>query len=188
MSPIAAFFAVPETSRAPTGFPQTQFTGGLKSSAASWIRRIRRQRWSFSILGVAQDRLTLLPEYKATARKCRSSREQLPYIKAVTAGRWAGGGGEGRVEWTTWGIQAVHWRKGHDADREFRQDFARSSGTASSSLLPPRLRTRGWLERLDAAGLAEKFGVPAPQIPDYLALVALQIPGSRCRTKPQQNG
>jgi DNA polymerase-1 len=52
------------------------------------------------------------------------------------------------------------------------KDFAQIVGDRIAMLLPPPTANPrlGW-RRLDAAGVAEKFGVPPPQMADYLALV-----------------
>jgi DNA polymerase-1 len=130
----------------------------------------------FFDLGGAQDRLTLLPEYKAHREEMPEALvKQLPYIKAVTRAMGLVGVEKAGVESDDLvASQAVHLAaQGHEVlIVSSDKDFAQIVGDRIKLLLPPPSANPrlGW-RRLDAAGVAEKFGVPPPQIPDYLALV-----------------
>ena len=101
--------------------------------------------------------------------------KQLPYIKAVTRAMGLVGVEKAGVESDDLvASQAVHLAaQGHEVlIVSSDKDFAQIVGDRIKLLLPPPSANPrlGW-RRLDAAGVAEKFGVPPAQIPDYLALV-----------------
>jgi DNA polymerase-1 len=169
------FFAVPELSRA-DGFPTNAVHGWVKSLWRLMDQEKPAATLVFFDLGGAQDRLTLLPEYKAHREEMPEALvKQLPYIKAVTRAMGLVGVEKAGVESDDLvASQAVHLAaQGHEVlIVSSDKDFAQIVGDRIKLLLPPPSANPrlGW-RRLDAAGVAEKFGVPPPQIPDYLALV-----------------
>jgi DNA polymerase-1 len=169
------FFAVPELSRT-DGFPTNAVHGWVKSLWRLMDQENPAATLVFFDLGGAQDRLTLLPEYKAHREEMPEALvKQLPYIKAVTRAMGLVGVEKAGVESDDLvASQAVHLAaQGHEVlIVSSDKDFAQIVGDRIKLLLPPPSANPrlGW-RRLDAAGVAEKFGVPPPQIPDYLALV-----------------
>jgi DNA polymerase-1 len=169
------FFAVPELSRT-DGFPTNAVHGWVKSLWRLMDQEKPAATLVFFDLGGAQDRLTLLPEYKAHREEMPEALvKQLPYIKAVTRAMGLVGVEKAGVESDDLvASQAVHLAaQGHEVlIVSSDKDFAQIVGDRIKLLLPPPSANPrlGW-RRLDAAGVAEKFGVPPPQIPDYLALV-----------------
>jgi DNA polymerase-1 len=169
------FFAVPELARA-DGFPTNAVHGWVKSLWRLMDQERPAATLVFFDLGGAQDRLALLPEYKAQREEMPEALvKQLPYIKAVTRAMGLVGVEKAGVESDDLvASQAVHLAAGgHEvlivsADK----DFAQIVGDRIMLLLPPPSANPklGW-RRMDAAGVKEKFGVLPKQIPDYLALV-----------------
>ena len=169
------FFAVPELTRA-DGFPTNAVHGWVKSLWRLADQEKPTATLVFFDLGGAQDRLALLPEYKAQREEMHAALvKQLPCIKAVTRAMGLAGVEKAGVESDDLlASQAMHLAaQGHDvlivsADK----DFAQIVGERIKIMLPPPSANPklGW-RRLDAAGVMEKFGVPPAQIPDFLALV-----------------
>jgi DNA polymerase I len=169
------FFAVPELTRA-DGFPTNAVHGWVKSLWRLEDQEKPDATLVFFDLGGAQDRLALHPEYKAhRAEMPEALVKQLPYVKAVTRAMGLVGIEQDGVESDDLlASQAVALaRAGHDvlivsADK----DFAQIVGERIQIMLPPPSANPklGW-RRMDAAGVAKKFGVGPAQIPDYLALV-----------------
>ncbi|MDD2764679.1 MAG: 5'-3' exonuclease H3TH domain-containing protein [Opitutaceae bacterium] len=169
------YFAVPELTRA-DGFPTNAVHGWVKSLWKLADQEKPAATLVFFDLGGAQDRLALLPEYKAQREEMPAELvKQLPYIKAVTRAMGLVGVEKAGVESDDLlASQAVQLAaQGHaavivSADK----DFAQIVGERIVILLPPPSANPklGW-RRLDTAGVVEKFGVPPAQIPDYLALV-----------------
>ena len=169
------FFAVPELAR-DDGFPTNAVHGWVKSLWRLMDQERPAATLVFFDLGGAQDRLALLPEYKAQREEMPEALvKQLPYIKAVTRAMGLVGVEKAGVESDDLvASQAVHLAAGgHEvlivsADK----DFAQIVGDRIMLLLPPPSANPklGW-RRMDAAGVKEKFGVLPKQIPDYLALV-----------------
>jgi DNA polymerase-1 len=130
----------------------------------------------FFDLGGAQDKLALLPDYKAQREEMPAALvRQLPLLKAVTRAMGLVGVEREGVESDDLLAAQAHRlaQEGHEvvivsADK----DFAQLVGGRVSLLLPPPAANPGlgW-RKLDAAGVAGKFGVPPAQIRDYLALV-----------------
>ncbi len=91
------FFAVPELTRS-DGFPTNALHGWVKSIWKLQDQEHPEATLVFFDLGGAQDRLALLPEYKAQREEMPEALErQIPMIKALTRamgrrGRRAGGG------------------------------------------------------------------------------------------------
>jgi DNA polymerase-1 len=169
------FFAVPGLTRA-DGFPTNAVHGWVKSLWKLADQEQPAATLVFFDLGGAQDRLALLPEYKAQREDMPEALgKQLPYIKAVTRAMGLAGVEMAGVESDDLlASQAVHLAaRGHDvvivsSDKDFAQIVAER---IKIMLPPPSANPKlGW-RRLDAAGVMEKFGVPPAQIPAYLALV-----------------
>lgn len=169
------FFAIPELTRA-DGFPTNALHGWVKSL---W-KLMDQERPSgvcvFFDLGGSQDRLVLLPEYKAHREEMPEALvKQIEPVKEVTR---------------LMGITAIeqHGVESDDllASRAVAlaragdevlvvssdKDFAQIVSDRITMLLPPPTANPklGW-RRLDVAGVREKFGVPPEQIADYLAIV-----------------
>ncbi len=170
-----AFYGMPELTRR-DGFPTGALHGWMKT-----IWRLQDQEKPdamlvFFDLGGAQDRLALLPEYKAQRQDTPPALEQqIPVIKELT--RALGLVGielEGVESDDLLASQArVLAAAGHEvlivsADK----DFAQCVDERIRILQPPPTANPklGW-RVLDAAGVREKFGVPPAQIADYLALM-----------------
>jgi DNA polymerase-1 len=169
------FFAVPELTRS-DGLPTNAVHGWVKSLWKLADQEKPAATLVFFDLGGAQDRLALLPEYKAQREEMPVALErQLSYLKAVTRAMGLAGVERAGVESDDLlASQAVHLvAQGHDvvivsADK----DFAQIVGEHITILLPPPPANPklGW-RHLDAAGVVDKFGVPPARIADLLALV-----------------
>ncbi|HUL52337.1 MAG TPA: 5'-3' exonuclease H3TH domain-containing protein [Opitutaceae bacterium] len=169
------FFAVPELTRS-DGFPTNAVHGWVKSLWKLDSQEKPVATLVFFDLGGAQDRLALLPEYKAQREEMPAALEkQLPYIKALTRAMGLVGVEQDGVESDDLlASEAVQLAaQGHEvlivsADK----DFAQIVGARIQIMLPPPSANPklGW-RRLDTAGVVEKFGVPPALIPDLLALV-----------------
>jgi DNA polymerase-1 len=169
------FHAIPELSRA-DGFPTNALHGWVK---ALW-RLADQERPDGTVvffdLGGAQDKLALHPEYKANRPDMPEPlSRQIPVIKALTHAMGLGAIEQEGVESDDLlASEAVALAgRGHEvlivsADK----DFAQIVGERIRIMLPPPTANPklGW-RLLDAAGVAEKFGVPPSKIADYLALV-----------------
>jgi DNA polymerase-1 len=169
------FFAVPGLTRS-DGFPTNAVHGWVKSLWKLADQEKPVATLVFFDLGGAQDRLALLPEYKAQREEMPEAlARQLPYIRALTRAMGLVGVERAGVESDDLlASQAVHLgAQGHDvlivsADKDFAQIVAEH---IQIMLPPPSANPKlGW-RRLDPAGVVEKFGVPPAQIPDLLALV-----------------
>ncbi|HTX64753.1 MAG TPA: 5'-3' exonuclease H3TH domain-containing protein [Opitutaceae bacterium] len=169
------YFAMPELTRA-DGFPTGAVHGWVKALWRLADQEKPAATLVFFDLGGAQDRLALLPEYKAQREEMPAALEkQIPYLKAVTRAMGLAGIEKAGVESDDLlASQAVHLAaQGHEvvvvsADKDFAQIVA---DRIAILLPPPSANPKlGW-RRMDAAGVAEKFGVPPGQIAEYLALV-----------------
>ena len=169
------YFAVPELTRA-DGLPTNAVHGWVKSLWRLADQEKPAATLVFFDLGGAQDRLALLPEYKAQREEMPEALvKQLPYIKALTRAMGLVGVEKAGVESDDLlASQAVHLAaQGHEVlIVSSDKDFAQIIGERITIMLPPPSANPklGW-RRLDAAGVMEKFGVSAAQIPDFLALV-----------------
>lgn len=169
------FYAIPELTRA-DGFPTNALHGWMKSLWKLDDQEKPAATLVFFDLGGAQDRLALHPEYKAQREEMPTALvQQLPYVKSLTRSMGFVGIELDGVESDD--LLASQARSlaaaGHEvlivsADK----DFAQIVDERVKILLPPPSANPklGW-RVLDAAGVAEKFGVPPTQIADYLALV-----------------
>ncbi|MDB6168785.1 MAG: 5-3 exonuclease [Verrucomicrobia bacterium] len=169
------FYAVPELTRA-DGFPTGALHGWVKSL---WRLADQEQPTAtlvFFDLGGSNDRLALHAAYKAQRTEMPEPlQRQIDPIKAFTRAMGLVGIEQDGVESDDLlASQAVALAAGgHDvlivsADK----DFAQIVNERIKILLPPPTANPklGW-RVLDAAGVAEKFGVPPVKIADYLALV-----------------
>ncbi len=169
------FYAVPELTRA-DGFPTNALHGWVKSLWRLMDQEKPHAAVVFFDLGGAQDRLALLPEYKATRKEMPEALEkQIEPLKALTrAMGFTGVEIEGVESDDLLAAQAVALAgEGHEAIIvSADKDFAQVVGPRVSILLPPPSANPklGW-RRMDEAGVVEKFGVKPAQIADYLALV-----------------
>ena len=169
------FFAIPELTRA-DGFPTNALHGWVKS-----LWRLSDQEKPdgvvvFFDLGGAQDRLLLLPEYKAHREEMPEAlSKQIPIIKELTRAMGLGGIELSGVESDD--LLASHaWSLAKKGDQVLivssDKDFAQMVGERIKIMLPPPTANPklGW-RVMDEAGVLEKFGVPPSRIADYLALV-----------------
>lgn len=169
------FFAIPELTRA-DGFPTNALHGWVKSLWRLSDQEKPDRILVFFDLGGAQDRLALLPEYKAQREEMPEALEkQVPVIKQLTRAMGLGGIEQHGVESDDLLASLARTL----ADRgdtvlivSSDKDFAQIVGERVSMLLPPPTANPalGW-RRMDPAAVTEKFGVPPAQIADYLALV-----------------
>lgn len=169
------FFAIPELNRA-DGFPTNAVHGWVKSLWKLEDMLKPAGTLVFFDLGGAQDRLALLPDYKAQREEMPEALEkQIPVLKQLTkAMGWVGVEQEGVESDDLLAAQAV---KLAEAGHHVRivssdKDFAQIVTDRIYMLLPPPTANPrlGWRD-LDPAKVVEKFGVPPHQIADYLALV-----------------
>jgi len=170
-----AFYGMPELTRA-DGFPTGALHGWVKTMWRLEDQEKPDAMLVFFDLGGAQDRLALHPEYKAQRKETPEPLEQqIPVIKDLTRAMGLVGIELDGVESDD--LVASQARAlanaGHDvlivsADK----DFAQCVDDRIKILLPPPTANPklGW-RVLDAAGVAEKFGVAPAQIAEYLALI-----------------
>lgn len=169
------FFAIPELTRA-DGFPTNALHGWVKSLWKLADQERPDATLVFFDLGGAQDRLALHPEYKAQREEMPESLvKQLPYIKTLTRAMGLVGIEQDGVESDDLlASEAVALaRDGHEVlIVSGDKDFAQLVDHRIKIMLPPPSANPklGW-RLMDAAGVAEKFGVPPSQIAHYLALV-----------------
>ena len=169
------FFAIPDLARA-DGFPTNALHGWVKS-----LWRLSDQEKPdgtivFFDLGGAQDRLALLPEYKAQREEMPEALDrQVPIIKAMTRAMGLGGVEQEGVESDDL-LASEAMTLSRRGDQVIivssDKDFAQIVGERIRIMLPPPSANPklGW-RIMDEAGVAEKFGVPPARIADYLALV-----------------
>lgn len=170
-----SFFAIPELTRS-DGMPTNALHGWVKTIWKLEDMEKPDGILAFFDLGGAQDRLALLPGYKAQREEMPEALErQLPLIKQLTrAMGLVGIELEGVESDDLLASQAVALgRAGHDVRIiSSDKDFAQIVDDRIRMLLPPPTANPklGW-RLLDAAGVKDKFGVPPNLIADYLALV-----------------
>ncbi|MGA2016736.1 MAG: 5'-3' exonuclease H3TH domain-containing protein [Opitutaceae bacterium] len=169
------FFAIPELARA-DGFPTNALHGWVKSLWRLEDQEKPERVLVFFDLGGAQDRLALLPEYKAQREEMPDPlAKQIPVIKSLTRAMGLGGVEQDGVESDDLlaSYAAALAGRGHEVlIVSSDKDFAQVVGDRVRIILPPPSANPklGW-RLMDAAGVVEKFGVPPSQIADYLALV-----------------
>jgi len=170
-----AFHAIPDLTRA-DGFPTNALHGWVKTLWRLWDQERPAACVVFFDLGGAQDRLALLPEYKAQrAEMPEALRKQIEPLKALTRALGFVGYERNGVESDDLlAAQAVALAaEGHEVlVVSSDKDFAQIVGERIKILNPPPPGNpkAGW-RTMDAAGVKEKFGVPPEQIADLLALV-----------------
>ena len=178
------FHALPELTRA-DGFP----TGALHGWVKSLWKLVDLERPDSTLvffdLGESAERVALHAEYKAQREPMPEAlRRQIDPIKALTRAMGFAGIEEQGVESDDLlAAEAVRYAAAGDdvVIVSSDKDFAQIVGDRIRIMLPPPSANPklGW-RLLDAAGVAEKFGVPPSRIAAYLALVgdtADNIPG-----------
>lgn len=169
------FHAVPELTRA-DGFPTNALHGWVKSLWKLADQEKPDGTLVFFDLGGSQDRLLLLPEYKAQRTEMPEAlQKQIAPIKSLTrAMGFVGVETDGVESDDLLAAQAVALAaEGHDVlIVSSDKDFAQIVNDRIKILLPPPSANPklGWRYR-DEAGVREKFGVPPSQVAAYLALV-----------------
>ena len=169
------FHALPELTRA-DGFP----TGALHGWVKSLWKLVDLERPDSTLvffdLGESAERVALHAEYKAQREPMPEAlRRQIDPIKALTRAMGFAGIEEQGVESDDLlAAEAVRCAAAGDevvivsSDKDFAQIV---SDRIRIMLPPPSANPKlGW-RLLDAAGVAEKFGVPPSRIAAYLALV-----------------
>ncbi len=181
-----AFYGIRELSRS-DGFPTNMIHGWLRTFWRLEDDYSPDEIWVFFDLGGCPHREEILPEYKANRGSPPDGfAEQLAWVKQMTG---CLGYGWAEVE----GIEADDLIASHlkKIDTEDVQTLIVSSDKDLGQLISPRVRQLlppptanpriGW-RTLDESGVAEKFGVPANAILDYLSIIGDQsdnIPGLR---------
>ena len=169
------FFAIPELTR-PDGFPTNALHGWIKSIWRFTDQTHPAGTLVFFDLGGAQDRLALHPAYKAQRAEMPDALvKQLPHLKTLSRALGLAVIEQNGVESDDLlAAQAVALaNSGEDAlIVSSDKDFAQIVNDHIKILQPPPSANPklGW-HIMDAAGVAEKFGVPPSQIADYLALI-----------------
>ncbi len=169
------FFAIPELTRS-DGFPTNALHGWVKTMWKLEDQEKPEGILVFFDLGGAQDRLALLPDYKAQREEMPDALcQQIPVIKELT--RLMGLGGievDGVESDDLLAAQAVALaRDGHSVKIvSSDKDFAQIVGDRISMMLPPPAANPrlGW-RSMGPAEVEAKFGVGPARIADYLALV-----------------
>jgi len=169
------FHALPELTRA-DGFPTGALHGWVKSLWKLIDLEKPDSTLVFFDLGESEDRIALLPEYKAQRKPMPDPlRQQIDPIKTLTRVMGLAGIESAGVESDDLlASEAVRLARAGDdvvivsSDKDFAQIV---DERIKIMLPPPSANPRlGW-RLLDAAGVQEKFGVPPAQIAHYLALV-----------------
>lgn len=172
-----AYYAVRDLSRS-DGFPTNALYGWVRSM---W-KLMDDQRPDcvavFFDLGGAQDKLELLPEYKANrAETPEDFEKQVPVIKRLTRAMGLGLIEESGVESDDLLAAYATRLAEKEPDAEIKivsadKDFAQTVTDRIHLLLPPPTANPklGWRE-LDRQGVQEKWGLPPEKMVDYLALV-----------------
>jgi DNA polymerase-1 len=169
------FFAIPELNRA-DGFPTNALHGWVKSLWKLQDQEKPAGTIVFFDLGGSQDRLAIHPEYKAQREEMPEAlAKQIDPVKVLTRLLGCQVVEQDGVESDDL-LAAEAFGLAGDGDEVLivssDKDFAQIVGDRIRIMLPPPSANPkiGW-RLLDAAGVAEKFGVPPARIADYLALV-----------------
>lgn len=172
-----AFYAVKELRRS-DGFPTNALYGWVRSMWKLLDDQKADHVTVFFDLGGAQDKMALLPEYKANRGETPPEFEQqIPIIKELTRAM-----GFGLVELD--GVESDDLLAAYATRLVAKQgsaqvkivsadkDFAQSVTERIHLLLPPPTANPrfGWRE-LDPAGVEEKWGLPPEKMVDYLSLI-----------------
>lgn len=169
------FYAIPHLSRS-DGFPTNAIHGWLRSLWKLSDEQKPDEVLVIFDLGDDPNKLELLPGYKSDrAEMPESLRPQIPVIKEIT--RKLGADmveiAEVEADDIIGSYAASLAREGHQvyivsADKDLAQCIREG---VWMMLPPPSANVKAGWRLLDAAGVREKFGVSADQIPDYLALI-----------------
>lgn len=172
-----AFYAVKELKRS-DGFPTNALYGWVRSMWKLMDDQKPDYVTVFFDLGGAQDKLALLPEYKANRGETPEEFEQqIPVIKELTRAMGFGLIEEDGVESDD--LLAAYATRLTLADAGAQvqivsadKDFAQSVTERIHLLLPPPTANPrlGWRE-LDPAGVEDKWGLPPSKMIDYLSLI-----------------
>lgn len=172
-----AFYAVKELKRS-DGFPTNALYGWVRSMWKLLDDQGPDYVTVFFDLGGAQDKLELLPEYKANRGETPEDFEkQVPIIKDLTRAMGFGlvelEGVESDDLLAAYATRLV--AKESDAIVQIvsaDKDFAQTVTDRIHLLLPPPTANPrlGWRE-LDASGVEEKWGLPPEKMIDYLSLI-----------------
>jgi len=169
------FHALPELTRV-DGFPTGALHGWVKSLWKLADQEKPDGTLVFFDLGGAQDRLALLPEYKAQRVEMPEPlARQIEPLKQLTRAMGLAGIEQDGVESDDLlASEAVALTGSGDEALivSSDKDFAQLVGEHIRILLPPPSANPklGW-RTLDESGVQDKFGVPPSVIADYLALV-----------------
>jgi len=172
-----SFYAVRGLSRS-DGFPTNALYGWTRSLWKMSDDQRPDHVVVFLDLGGAQNKLALLPEYKAQREETPEDFEkQIPVIKEITAAMGYPIVEEDGVESDDLLAAYAHRLRQREKDAVILivsadKDFAQCVNDRVRLLLPPPTANPrlGWRE-LDAEGVKRKHGVPPAKIPDLLALV-----------------
>lgn len=172
-----AFYAVKELSRS-DGFPTNALYGWVRSMWKLMDDQKADYVTVFFDLGGAQDKLQLLPEYKANRGETPEDFEkQVPIIKDITRAMGFGLVEEDGVESDD--LLAAYASRLVASDPEAvvqivsaDKDFAQSVTERIHLLLPPPTANPrlGWRE-LDPDGVEAKWGLRPDKMVDYLSLI-----------------
>jgi DNA polymerase-1 len=169
------FFAIPELTRS-DGFPTNAIHGWVKTLWKLDDQERPHATVVFWDLGGAQDRLAILPEYKAQREEMPDALDkQLEPMKELTRAMGMHGIEQDGVESDDLlAAQARYLAAAGDdvlivsADK----DFAQVVDDRVRMLLPPSpANPKGGWRPVDTAGVIEKFGVPPAKIAELLALM-----------------
>lgn len=171
------FYAVRELTR-PDGFPTNALYGWVRSFWKMVDEHQPTETIVFFDLGGAQNKLALLPEYKANrAETPEEFVKQVPILKELTKAMGYGFYEENGVESDDLLASYAGRIVARESDAEVLivsadKDFAQSVTDRIHLLLPPPTANPrlGW-RRLDPQGVTDKFGIPPEKIPDYLSLI-----------------
>ncbi|MCH6257043.1 hypothetical protein MLD52_10825 [Puniceicoccaceae bacterium K14] len=172
-----AFYAVRELTRS-DGFPTNALYGWVRSMWKLADEHQPNETIVFFDLGGAQNKLALLPDYKANRGETPEEFEkQIPIIKKLTRAMGFGVYEEDGVESDDLLASYANRIVGREEDAliyivSADKDFAQSVTDQIHMLLPPPTANPrlGWRE-LDPEGVAKKFGIGPDKISDYLSLI-----------------
>lgn len=172
-----AFYAVQGLTRS-DGFPTNALYGWVRSLWKLTDDQSPDRVIVFFDLGGAQNKLELLPEYKANrAETPEDFEKQVPIIKDLTRSMGFSLYEENGVESDD--LLASYAKRLYKREPKAEllivsadKDFAQTVNDRIHMLLPPPTANPklGW-RRLDPAGVEKKHGVPPSQMADYLSLV-----------------